>query len=273
MIALLKSLPLTFYSRPFYFDLVRQGQGIGMGFILLLTLLGTLAFAAQSHKSFQMFAQDFQALAEGMPELTMKDGKLSVDAPMPYTIDLSKAFQDLDASMSHESGAETLPSLLRIDTTYQIQSMDALLKEMTSENIVALVTADKVVTRRTGRDAVEIRDIGKYPNGTFTHEKWLALGESVSRWVFPFVTVVMASGLFVVNFVAAFFVALVALVISPLFKISTSLSAMMRLATAIALPVGVVAMAMPLSGAARVLLWAGYIGFALWSARGRSAEA
>ena len=65
---------------------MRQWPGIGVGFILFVTALGFIVSAIVLHVPARQITAQIQNMLTQMPDATMKDHKLTIDAPVPFSI-------------------------------------------------------------------------------------------------------------------------------------------------------------------------------------------
>ncbi|MBX9686776.1 MAG: DUF1189 domain-containing protein [Candidatus Obscuribacterales bacterium] len=77
---------LSFYSKPFYLDLAKNGKGMGFGYLFLLLLI---CWTLQSGKLFidmqnGMSNPEVSLFVSQIPAIKLHEGKLSLDRPTPY---------------------------------------------------------------------------------------------------------------------------------------------------------------------------------------------
>ena len=92
MLEVLKALPLTFFSPAFYWDLLRKWRGVGIGFILALTLFDVAHSGILLFLPLQKMLSAVPDFVATLPVATVKNHQLSIDQPSPYKInfDMSK---------------------------------------------------------------------------------------------------------------------------------------------------------------------------------------
>ncbi len=78
----------TFFSAPFYRDLLKNGKGLG---ILYLLILSAIFWSLQTAKIFAVMQMgingpEVSEMVAQVPEMKWKQGKLSIDKPSPYII-------------------------------------------------------------------------------------------------------------------------------------------------------------------------------------------
>ncbi|MDP9128145.1 MAG: DUF1189 domain-containing protein [Pseudomonadota bacterium] len=257
---IIKSLPLTFYSSAFYRELAAQWTGIGLGFMVVLTIFGVLSFAYQTHAPVVLLADQIVAALDAMPEASFKGGKLSIDAPTPFVKDIMKL-----PDPAH--GGAVMPNKLMIDPSYRVDDVEALTSMMNRDNIMILVTDTKVAIRKSGGHGVEVDDLSMTPDGVFTHEKWASLAHMVHIWLFPALLAMGIVGIFVATFVLTLFVAVLMQIISLILQADMTFAATLRLTAAAGIPPGLLAAAVNTPFLAKLVLWLGFGVFGLLSAK------
>jgi hypothetical protein len=269
----------SFYSGTFYGELARRGRGIGMRFILLLTLvmlaLYYVAFrAGGGYDAVHAMLERLPEKASELPSLTVADGKLSIDRPVPYKFDVGLAPDD---------------AWIVIDTNYKITDVDALEKYMRDNNIIVLLTADKVVmldyhanaggktVATSGVRISDIKDNSQSQSFSVTHADW----QSLAQWIkargmavlFWSMFTGMLIGLFILNFLAMLFSAVAVMILDLIARNGLEFPAAMRLAAAARIPVTVISALpllvgrTPLEGGTGWLLWLIYLVFAVWAVK------
>lgn len=109
---------MTFFSAPFYKDLLRNGRGLGFAYLFLLL---TLCWTMETVKVFvtlqsAMANKEVTELVNQVPAITLKNDKMSIDKPSPYVIkDISTGTPIILFDMSgktmdlaHANGAKIL---------------------------------------------------------------------------------------------------------------------------------------------------------------------
>ncbi len=264
-----KEVLWSFFSRPYYNAAARQKKGIGAKFILALTVITILIFAISfrgEYAELGNIAKKMPAIADSLPVVTFKDGKLSIDKPVPYEIKL------LDT-------ATDAPRIV-IDTSYKITDLTTLQEKMKKEKILVLITEDTSAVLGSG-DELKIRDFKDVKPLTIRHEDWKKMGEALEKWgltvIVGFMIVFAAAGGFIFNLIATFFSAVVAHILGYMLSARLEFDASMRLAATARLPATVISLAplllgLPkIGGAAGWLLWGGYLVFAVMAAGKASA--
>lgn len=250
----LKSLPKTFYSIPFYQDLVKNAKGIGLGFLLIATLLNLATFAINLAKPVSVFMEEKDAFFASLPALIIKDGALSIDVPPPVEV---KVLEKLEGG----------PLKIIFDTTSTEDNLEALLKRMEDENIVAMAMKDKIVIYDTTNKKSEVTNVSEAGENSITREDWIEMGQAFGPKFLPFVSSVGAAFLFFSHLSTAFLGGVLILLVASIFKIGASFSASLRLAAAAKIPVAAVFLIAPPIPLFQLILWFGFAVFGLFAAR------
>jgi hypothetical protein len=263
MIETLKSLPLTFFSPDFYRDLVHQWRGIGMRFILILALVEFGAIAVISFKPMQLMTGIFSDVASSLPNATFKNHKLSIDQPNPYIINLPSGKGESD-----QPGAPK-PNIF-IDTDYTISDLAALRTWMASKQVVALITANEAIMLKANNTQLEVTEFTKIPDTVIDHDRWMKWGHIATTWMPIIIGASIALVIFISAFVRVLFGSLLVLLLNLLTRSIPDFAAAMRVAAATAIPVGIIFVLLPGHPWLKLLLWAAYMEFAIYSARKQS---
>ncbi|MGE0108564.1 MAG: DUF1189 family protein [Bdellovibrionales bacterium] len=251
MIQMLKSLPLTFYSAPFYRQFVKKGKGIGLGYMFIVALLSLLVMAA--HISFTDISVATKKLFNDMPEITLTDGTLSMAAPSPYAV----TFLEPKEKEKTESGKEESAYHIVFDMKTD-EAEEPLLSRMRKEKILILVTPTKLVLDNPSQNKTQIRSFDKMEDFTLTHEDWVRMGDQITSYLAPVMALPVLGVLFLQSLISVFFVGGLFLLFSMISKHETSLAAMMRLAAAAKIPVVALSFLVPPEFIVQTLLWFGF---------------
>src|SRR5471030_3287703 len=80
-------LVLSLFLPAFYRDVARNWGGIGLLYLLLLFTLTWMPFLVKAHLGARKFAQeDFPKIAKDLPDITLKNGKVSSPVAQPFEI-------------------------------------------------------------------------------------------------------------------------------------------------------------------------------------------
>ncbi len=263
MWASLKSVPLTFYSRQFYADLILRGKGIGLGLMLVFVLItygGPMLLGLPRLPAMQ---DEIRAFFDRFPDITIKDEKLGMDRESPYGIALNPE--------------EKQPVILMFDMNYRANDKATLERDMAEKNIIILVTPDHVVVRKApGENGIELHSYGSISkkDTVVRHDDWLKIGDSIAKQL-PFFFALLLFPLFGFTIIATFFKGLAVKIVATFFRIRPDLKASMRLAVAASLPPAVLGLALYFvkglgehppsawTNIAGILVWFGLVVFGL----------
>lgn len=255
MLAALKSIPLTFYSRQFYADLILRGKGIGLSLMLVFVLLNYAGPMLAWTPALPATQAGIEEFFDKLPDITVKDKKLSLDRSSPYAVDIK--FENDE------------PVVLMFDTNYQIGDIATLESYMKSKNIAVLATAEYLVVRKNNnKSGIEIHDYSNVDKKgvEVRHDDWTAIGQNVARY-FPFIFVVALIPLYLLTLVGAFFKGLAAKLLSLFFKITPDVAACMRLAIAASIPPAALGLLIAVIKSAtnqHTIPAQGILGFVIW---------
>ncbi len=259
MLQAFKSLHLTFYSVPFYRDLLRSWKGFGLGFIFAAVLLNLALAAFALSGPFMNFLKERDALFESFPTVSIKDGQLSIDAPSPLEIKLLE-------------GNKGGPVRIIFDMALEKLSLDEANKKMSEANIFALATKEQILFHDQVRQQTEELLLSDFNETEITHEKWKEISDSIVPVFLPLFAVSSGFFLFLSHLGTAFCGAALLFLLSPLLKIEASFSGVFRLAAAAKVPVAVFLAFTPEFPLARLLVWGGFALFGLLASRKKASE-
>lgn len=254
MLALIKSLPLTFYSIPFYQRLARNGRGIGLGFLFIATLLGLAQVAIYLTGPVRAVWDERAAIFDALPPMAIQDGVISVDAPSPTEITFLK---------NNPTGSRKIVFDVKTDDS----DLNRLIKRMDDESIFALVTKTRVILYDKDSGQREVTEAKTMDNAVVSHEKWVRIGEILGAVVPVFAAVSLGFFVFLNHLFSAFCGALFLFALTALFKLDLSFAALLRLTAAAKIPVGSFFLFLPPNPLIQLLLWLGFAVFGLLAAR------
>lgn len=81
-----QAIPQAFYSKNLYKDVDQNWRGIGLRYLLLICFICSLPFLSTLHNLAARVTNDLYAIAAQAPVITIKDGTVSIDKPIPYEI-------------------------------------------------------------------------------------------------------------------------------------------------------------------------------------------
>jgi len=205
--SILQAIPLSFFSRDLYREVVRAWRGIGLAYLVLLVALLTLVVAIR----VQIWADGVvhgggRAFADQIPRIVIRHRVVEVDRPMPYTIRDSR------------SGA----SLIVVDTTGQVVSLDSL-------EASVLLTADHIVYRKSAAETrvFELSAVKDFTLDSARAHHWLRL---LSTWAAPVAAPFVFVGFAMVRVIQQLVFAALGLLVGRLARVRFDFSASMRLA-------------------------------------------
>jgi hypothetical protein len=265
MTGFFKEIFSSLYDSSTYGEVAREKQGIGATFMLFLTVL-TMAFASVLIAAGYAAAKDainsVPAIVADLPAMTIKDGKLTIDKPVPYEVKLGSG-----------------PDMMRIviDTNYKIADLGALHEKMKQEKIISLITADAIVVPGQN-DELKVEDLKDVQQPVMIdHAGWQKLAQVLKDWGIAFLAGSFAIfgfiGLFLFNLIATFCTAIVVTIAGAMAGAALAFDASMRLAALLRIPVTIISYILSLIGltwhivAIGWLLWFGYIIFAVVAAK------
>lgn len=254
MLTFIQTLPKTFYSSSFYRDLVKKGKGWGLGFLLFATLLSLAQTVRSFDEIFSSLWAKENAVFESLPEVTIQDGKLSLDVISPVIVPLSQ-----------ESGEA--PLKIVFDTRLPTSDLDALVKKMHEEDIFILVTEDNVIFYNKANRTQNIQPIKELKDTKLTRETWLETRSILQSVFLPLFMIFSASIYFLGYLLSAGIVALVIRGLSPLLKLKLPFEAAMRLVLAARIPSAAILLLAAPAPLVQLLIWTGFVLFGLLSVR------
>lgn len=255
----LKNIPQCFYSQSFYRELIRKRSGLGWGFILVLMFL----IGAQITLSMRGPAQEIHAAIPSffasLPEILFKNGKLSIEGPMPYFIRLDPTDPD--------------SKFIVIDTNQKTEDVESLHTLMEQKKIYMLITADKMVMSET--DGVKVNALmPPEVDAKMTHTHWETFAHTAQKFVYPIMAFMVLLGATLGGLLRVFVGGLSAMLLSLAFGNRLDYESGVRLAAVTAIPCTIFMLLVPaLHAGTFFALWVLYILFALWSDKMLAASA
>lgn len=239
------ALALSFFSKPFYRFVGKTWKGLGFAYLLLLLAVVwvpvMIATQARINAIIDYGAPPF---INQIPPITLKDGTVSVDAPMPYTI------------IDPGSGVQ----ILAIDTTGTIHSLE-------QTQAVALLTKTALLVR--GQEPFELTTL-KPLNVMITSEGTSRLLQTVRNWfavvAYPFAV----AGSYCYRVVQALIYGLIGLLFANILKARREYAMLVQLSLVAVTPAivlngirSVLGIFIPFWGLIMFLLSMGYLFFAV----------
>lgn len=254
IIRVFQSLPKTFYSVPFYRELVSSWKGVGLGFLLVISILNTGYLAFSLNEPMTAFLNEGGAFFESLPDLTITNGTLKAEGEMPIKLTLFKNYQDK-------------PVYVVFDTNSAMPDPATLSKKMGDENILIMVHNDAIALYDAETKGIEIRTTEAMKDHKFDHAEWGKLWEQIQSFLTPVTLLTFGFALFILQVFFAFLGAIILFIIAPLFKVQTAFSGCMRLSSASKVPVAVLFLLLPPNLPIQVLVWFGFASFGLLANR------
>jgi hypothetical protein len=246
--SILQALPLSFFSRDLYRDVVRSWRGLGLAYLVLLVALLTLVFVIRTGMALDAWVRgEAQGLADQVPRLVIRQRVVEVDRPMPFTIHDPKT-----------GGAVAV-----VDTTGQVVSLDGLEARL-------LLTRDHVFYRKSTTETrvFQLSNVKDFTFDSTRAKRWLGL---FSAWAAPVMAPFVFVGLLVVRFIQQLVFGVVGLLVGRLTRVRLDFPASMRLAAVALTPALIIEPVLeivrgkpPLWG----LLWIGIVlSYIVWAVR------
>jgi len=205
---------LAFFSKALYRDVAWRWPGTGLLYLFLLVAVSLLPTIVMMQVGLSGFVDtSAKELVDQIPEITIRDGKVSIDEPQPYVIE----------------NKETGEPVAIIDTTGETTSLD-------DTKAHVLLTETTVIIRKDARETriVDLADVREFTlNGQRVHGWLLAL----KRWLVVVLCPLMLGSAYVYRVVQALLYALFGLVIANIFRITLSYTALLRLSIIAVTPV------------------------------------
>ncbi|HBM91040.1 MAG TPA: hypothetical protein DD400_04080 [Rhodospirillaceae bacterium] len=252
MLQTLKSLHLTFYSATFYQQLITSWKGIGLGFLLVATLLNALNIGMKVPHSF--LGENYKELFAEFPDVSLKDGVMSMEAPSP---------QEFPIFEKTEDG----PFKIVFDMSKPPNNKTALKERMEAEKIFVLVSPTHLSIKAPNQEKVETQDFSGIDDTIVTQEEWLKIETILVALVAPSTLIFTIGALFLNHFLTALFGAIFLLLVSQLLKITSDFKGMLRLAAAAKVPLATFSLFVAPHLALQGLIWLGFALFGLLAAR------
>lgn len=264
---ILNDIIASFYSSAFYGDVAHARRGIGMKFIFALTFVATAlltGYLVFYSKTLQEVAAAAPKFAADLPAVTVKDGKLSIDKPVPYNLSIGEGDDQV---------------WITVDTNYKLKDITALKEHMETNKIVILVTEQEIVTIKGHSRELEVRPMSEMKKDfSITHQNWTDMGNYIAekgvRVLIGFVAIGGFVILFLYNLFATFIGAIVMMIAGFILRAgSLEFGALMRLTAAARMPFIAIAAAPMMLGGGLItgglswLIWFGYLLFAVMGSK------
>jgi hypothetical protein len=177
-------LVLSLFLPAFYRDVARNWGGIGLLYLILLFTLAWIPSLVKAQLGFRKFASDeFPKIAEKLPDITIKNGRVSSKVEQPYEI-------------KDDNGVVVFV----LDTTGKINNLD-------QTKAMILVTETKMHQRDQGK--IQIHDLAQFPDFEFSAkvvQGWIDfIGTWLAVMIYPFAVFGSLVRALVIMFMAALF--------------------------------------------------------------------
>lgn len=141
----IRALKDSLYSKDFYREAAERRTGSGFSFLALLALIQSLVYVlAIAVFMLGLSSNWINDVIEQTPEVTVKNGELSIDKPSPYHIKADER------------------TIIVIDTVnYNNKSADQIFGEMKKNDWYALATKTKIFTSKEEHTKYEVHDLSK----------------------------------------------------------------------------------------------------------------
>jgi len=239
-----QALPRAFYCKTLYQDVDQNWHGIGLRYLLLVCFICSLPFLYVSHNYAVRLTDNLNAIAVQLPMITIKNGEVSIDKPVPYAI----------------NDPATNKTVAIIDTREK-----SLSKKLDSK-IFMFISKDKLSINAAGKitKLYDLSDIKEFVIDKTKVDSWtkrLSIALFVGCYIFA-IAVYFIPSLLVILFYAA---------IAKVFvRTEHTYSELCRLAAVALTPtltfillLGAININVPYSGIIYVMLSLGYLSFAI----------
>lgn len=250
MIHFLKNLHRTFYCTDFYRELVTSWKGIGLGFLLITTLINVGHMSIIVQEPLRLFLDEQEAIFESLPSITIKDGVISTDTEGPHNIVFLKDYEEGTINVVIDTKAEPLDPV-------------ALTKKMKEEQVLVYIDKSSITIYDPIKNLLETKEARSLDNQIVSHEDWIRASHLIKTTFIPTVVLIVLASSFLGHLITAFLGALFLLIIAPLFKADFTLAGAIRLAAAAKVPVAVIFLILMPQPAMQALVWAGFALFGL----------
>ena len=229
---------LSFFSKDLYKDVGQNWKGIAALYLLLLLAFCWIFVSWTFHsKVSQSIANEAPPFIEQIPEITIKDGNVSINEPEPYFI----------------SVPETKEVIAIIDTTGQYDSLD-------NTEAYLLLTKNTLIVRNSETET-RVYDLSKIDN-FFLDQAIINKFVSIFNAYFPFVFYVLAVIFsFMFRLVLVLLYGVIGLLFCKIANVKLDYQTLIRLAVIAITPAILLDTVLEISGITLPLFW--LISFAL----------
>lgn len=215
----------SFFSTGLYRDAALRWRGTGFGYLfLLLASAWAVTLAGCQTKLNSIMKDDVPPVIAQIPDMTIQNGALSIDAPQPYVITVPGEDQPL----------------LIIDTTGEITSLD-------DTDALFLVT-ETHMTYKKNETTTETTTLADFPDIAITRETASGFLEVVRKYalpiLFPFALILS----FISRIVQALVAVAIGMVLTAIFRVQLSFLSVLRIAVLALTPCILIQMILSLIG-------------------------
>ena len=229
---------MSFYSRALYQDVGRRWRGTNFLYLLLLLTLSWAPSMIKAQRDISRAAGvEGHAFVQQIPPITIKNGKVSTDVPMPHII------------KNPDDGSP----LAIVDITGEVTSLDTTVAKI-------LLTEDHLIVKRNDRETRSY-DLAAVKDSSFDSaraEHWMNVG---SKWLIAFLFPFVLVGSYIFRIVQALLYALVGMLFAKSLHADLNYPALLRLPIVAVTPIVVVDTILPFIGL-KIPFW-GMLGIAI----------
>jgi hypothetical protein len=199
-------LVLSLFLPAFYRHVARNWGGIGLLYLLLLFTVTWIPALIKIHVGIQKFAQeDFPKFAKDLPEIIIKNGKVSSPVAQPYEI--------------KDEGGKLI---FVLDTTGKINNLD-------QTNAMFLLTQTKL-HQRDEFNNIQIHDLTQFPDFDFTKERLQGWVDAFATWAALGLYPLFMIGSMIRALVLMLLASLAGLIFNAVFNAHVSYGGLLRMA-------------------------------------------
>jgi len=254
-----QDLLASFYSAAFYVRLWNASKGWGIRFVLACALVGLIHAGTILAPLSRLFTEEIKALCDALPAAEIHGGSLKIDAPTPWSFELMKT-------------AAEGPYRVLIDLDADAADETDLLQRMEKERIIVLATRHKYAVYEPQQKKIRLGVYDLQKDVVMDHADWTRFADNLASFFLPFSLVGLGGLLFFSHLSTALLGGALLALLAPLFKVRSSLSAAVRVASAAKFPVTMIALVAAPDMPLQVLVWLGFSAFGLLAVRRAGAD-
>jgi hypothetical protein len=238
---------------------MRRWHGIGLEFILILSIIGFSAVLTKIFMPLQQISLTFAVAAAQLPDVAIQDHKLSIEHSVPYTIDLSLPSDQPDNPDNK--------SYFIIDTAYKVSDLGALSSWMAEQKVTGLCTEDTLIIAPERGKELRVYTFKSLQNMTISHDQFVHFASQLSFWLTPVLIISLAIGTFIGACLKILCGAVIVLLLNLFTRITLEFPDAMRMAGVAAIPPAIVFLFFPGHPWLKFFLWLAYIEFGIQAVR------